>query len=86
MRTSALLLVAGQRTGDTRTAEKGRVRVGQEAAVQLQVQVGACVPALLVTRLDEVANVAPALRSLIGEKAEQPPPCSCSVLARRFEF
>lgn len=30
-------------------------------------QVG--VPALLGTRLDEVANVAPALRTLIGEKA-----------------
>lgn len=30
-------------------------------------QVG--VPALLGTRLDEVTNVAPALRTLIGEKA-----------------
>lgn len=41
--------------------------MGQEAAARLQVQVG--VPALLGTRLDEVANVVPALRTLIGEKA-----------------
>lgn len=41
--------------------------MGQKAAAKLQVQVG--VPALLGTRLDEVANVAPALRTLIGEKA-----------------
>ena len=61
------MLVVGQRPEDTRTEEEGRVRVGQEAAARLQVQVG--VPALLGTRLDEVANVVPALRTLIGEKA-----------------
>lgn len=43
--------------------------MGQEAATQLQVQVGAGVPALLRTRLDEVAYVTSALRTLIGEKA-----------------
>lgn len=67
--TSAHLLVAGQRTEDARTTEAGRVRVGQEAATQLQVQVGAGVPALLGTRLVEVAYVASALKTLIGEKA-----------------
>lgn len=61
--------MAGQRTQDARTAEAGRVRVGQEAATQLQVQVGAGVPALLRTGLDEVAYVTSASRTLIGEKA-----------------
>lgn len=63
------MLVAGQRTEDTRTTEAGRVRVGREAATQLQVQVGAGDPALLETRLDKVSYVASALKILIGEKA-----------------
>ena len=56
-----------KRPDDPITAVVGWVWVGQEAAARLQVQVG--VPALLGTRLDEVANVVPALRTLIGEKA-----------------